>query len=1195
MRRLSHVVLLLIVFFQFLVVCAYAQLETGNVTGRVTDSTGAVIQNLKVTLVNEGTNLTLVQITNAEGIFNFAALQPGMYKVTAKSKGFEQSQTTVELSVGGTAHADLALTVGSDSATVTVYSGGAYQLETQNATSDFVITKSEVLDLPLNGGNPYALAALVPGVNPLGSFGVGLTTARGAVQTAGNANFSTNGGTPGSNEILLDGVPITVCCQGQPALTPSVAILEQLLVITSVPPAQYGRSSGGILNYSTFSGENRIRGQLYDFFQNTKLHAAQFFAKADQFPASGHPGDYRSPLHYNQYGMGIGGPVVIPHLYSGINKTFFFAGYAGIDASIGTYSKPVVPTALMRQGNFSEACKTVAGAPDPTCNPAYDNPGTLIYDPNSYSPSTGKRTIFPNNQIPNMDTVAAAYLKFFPVPNDSSSISSGQNVGVYDTMKTTRRTDRQFSLRVDHEISASQRLLARATYTYNHDHIPDEFGSFNGVNSSHQNIAAIVGALQHTFVLSNRTVLTTQYGFAFQRNTSIPGGYNFTAADGGFNSFFASQQQVSGLPSQAIEGIETLGNTQILHNDKYTHAFGASVTTQLAAHTLITGIDFRDLIFNTGDMSNPAGAFAYTNGFVNGPSPFVIYPSSTATGMEYYGSFADFLLGDPSTGSLSLQSRVTDVQQYGALFVQDNWRTSAKLTLNLGLRYDVETGPTEKHNKFATFNPSSANPISATVGIPLTGGLSFRGAAGNSRRFFNTYWNQFSPRVGLAYAFNNVTVIRGGFGVLNLPTSQRLYGSINDAALAQSNFLATIDSIHPLGVDNPFPTGLNPLPNPSQGARAGIGTPVGGLIYNTPFTYVEQWHAILQQSLGSNFMFSLGYAGSHGVKLPLEFEANDLLPSEYCQPCTPTQVTAAVGQLYNPVVNPYYGLVQAGPYASPTIARSYLVDRYPQFQSVREDYVGQGSASYNSLQAIVRKRWSNGASVNITYTWSKNLGDVDDLTTGFLDTGTPGWQNSYFPKEERSYSTVDVPQRVVISLIGKIPYGHGQAFGKRIPKWEQAVLGNWQANGIIVFQSGFPIYISETGQGMYGGSRPDPVVGQTFSTGGSIRQRLGGKYSGNGYLNPAAFSLTTAFELGHMPRLCALCRTPGAENVDLSLFKTAKLDRFFSMQFRGEVFNALNHVQFAAPNTTFNGSTFGDITAQSNIPRTVQLAARLIW
>jgi len=1191
-----------------LAVPALAQLETGNITGRVTDSTGAVMVKARVTLVNLGTNLKIEQETNSDGIFNVPALQPGSYQVTAQYKGFEQSTMIIELSVGDTAHADIVLQVGSDSTTVTVESGGAYQLETQNVASDFVVTKQEVIDLPLNGGNPYALAALSPGVVPLGSFGQGLVAVRGAAQTAGNANFSVNGGTPGSNEILLDGVPITVCCQGQPALTPTTAIVEQLRIVSSVPPAQYGRSSGGVLNYGTFSGTNALHGQVYEFFENTKLHAAQYFVKRDQYPVSlSNPGDYRMPLHYNQYGAGLGGPVVLPHLYNGKDKTFYFLGYGGVDASVGSYNKLTVPSLKMRQGDFSESCLTKAGAPDPTCTAANDNTATLIYNPatvvcNSTS-GICTRSAFPGNVIPNIGSVASAYLNFIPLPNTVGTPdyalypNASGTIDNFNSLTTTRRTDRQFSVRLDHEFSPRQRLLVRTTYTYNHNHIPDESNNFNGPNASHQNIAAIVGALQDTWMLSNRSVLTLQYGFAFQSNNLLPGNFYYSAADGGFNPYFAGEQPISALPALTITDQDSIGSTGMFHDDKYTHSFGAQLTTQLGKHTLVGGIDFREMILNNGDRSNPVGTFGYSGTYSYGPTA----DSEIASYMAHYSSFADFLQGNPNSGSIDVNRSFSDVQQYGALFLQDNWRTSAKLTLNLGLRYDVESGPIAKHNYYATFDPNIPDPaVSAIVGFPVTGGLSFRGTGGHSAHFFNTYWNQFSPRIGLAYAFDKDTVFRAAFGVMNLPTSQRLYGSYNSAEEVITNFVANRivpnvgTYVYPIGIGNPYPTGLNPLPLPSQGSAADLGTDVGGLVYQTPFSYVEQWHADLQQSLGQNLTFTLGYSGSHGVKLPIEFGANDLLPKMF---------STTVSKLNTYVSNPFYGQVQAGPYASATIPYYYLVSRYPQFSGVKEDFVGQGSASYNSLQAVLRKRWRNGSNLSITYVWSKSLGDVDDLTTGYLDTGTPGWQNSYFPQGipgqpgtgNRSYSTVDVPQRVIASMIARIPYGHGQAFGRTIPEWQQALLGNWQVNMVAAAQTGYPLNIGETEQGQYGGSRPLIVPGQNFKTGGSITQRLGGVYSTNGYFNPNAFKLTGAFQFGNMPRLCALCRAPGVQNIDASVFKIVSLNHTFTMQFRVEMYNVLNYVQFGTPNTTYNGTTFGDITSQANIPRTIQLAARIIW
>jgi len=1076
--------------------------------------------------------------------------------------------------------------VGSENTTITVTESAP--LELQSAAVDYVVTRNEVLDLPLEGGNPYALAALAPGINPLGAFGQGLDQIRGALQTVGNANFSTNGGIPGSNEILLDGVPITVCCNGQPALTPSVAIVDQLRVVTSVPPAQYGRTSGGVLNYSTVSGQNRVHGQVYEFFENSHLHAATYFALANQTVVNPlHPSDFRSPLHYNQYGIGIGGPIVIPHLYNGINKTFFFAGFAGVDAVNGNYIIATVPTALQRQGNFTESCATTTGVAVACTDPTVD-PGTLIYNPNSYV--GGKRTPYPNNTLPSINPIAAAYLKFWPMPNLSGL---SQNYAYEQNLRTT---DRQFTLRIDHEFTPRQRLLLRGTYDYDHYHVPDLFGSYSGLNSSHQNIVAVVVAAQDAWQVSRNTVLTLQYGFAYQRNASIPGAYNYTSASFGFPSSFTGIQPIPAAPEQAVTDYVTLGGFQILRDDKYTHAIGASVITQLGPHSLTFGFDGRRFIYQDGDLADPNGSFSYG-------ATFTEYPSITQAdklGQTQFDSLASFELGYPTGGTITQQGRVTDSQIYAALFLQDNWRATAKLTLNLGVRYDVEPGMEEKKNLFSDFATNIPNPVSQYVGIgPVTGGLAFRGVNNNSREAFQANWTEVSPRVGFAYAARPTTVIRGAFGILYLPTTQRLYASYNGAEQVNTSYLEYLTQSNPVpagSINNPFPTGIAQLPSPSAGALANLGTSgVGGLLYDTPPSYIEQWHANLQQQLGLSTVFSLGYTGSHAVKLPKYFYANDLLPQNF------GPVNGSVTALETPVYNPYYNLVAAGivansgVYASPTIDQNYLLTRYPQFASVVEDYVGQGSQSYNSLQASLRRTWKNGSSANIAYTWAKNLGDVDDLTTGFIDTQTPGYQNSYFPKLERSYATIDIPQRVAISLVGRIPYGRGQTFGNNIRPWKEALLGNWQVNSIVTLQSGLPASIGEEGQAVFGGTRPNRVAGVPAQTGGSIRQRLGGRYSTNGYYNTTAFATTQTFQLGNITRLCGECRIEGTENVSASLLKNVPLNQVFRLQLRFEVFNAFNRPQFGYPGLTLGSTTFGAITTQTNLPRTIQLAMKVLW
>lgn len=352
---------------------ASAQVQNGSISGLVTDSTGAIIPDAAVTLTARATSLALHTQTNNDGLYTFTQLNPGNYTITVEHGGFQKATSLLTLTVGQKEDLNVKLQVGNSSQTVIVDAGNAATLDSETSNLDYTVQARQVNDLPLNGRNPYGLAALSPGIAPGNDFGVGVAVARGAVVAAATNNFESNGGIGGSNDVLLDGVSIVVCCQGQPAVTPSVEFVNQFKVVTNDPPAQYGRTSGAVLNIASKSGTNSLHGDLYDFMRNDKLDAAPFFTKrSGVYPYPGHK-DFRTPHRSNQFGVLASGPVYIPHVYNGKDKTFFTFNYEGIRNFAPTAGLTTVPTALMRQGIFTEA------------------PG-VIYNPNSSNSTSTART-----------------------------------------------------------------------------------------------------------------------------------------------------------------------------------------------------------------------------------------------------------------------------------------------------------------------------------------------------------------------------------------------------------------------------------------------------------------------------------------------------------------------------------------------------------------------------------------------------------------------------------------------------------------------------------------------------------------------------------------------------------------------------------------------------------------------------------
>lgn len=1189
LARLAWVVL--IALAMLLPTALRAQVQNGSISGTVTDTEGAVISHAAVTLTQPATGLVIHSRTNAVGTYNFPQLLPGNYTIRVEKKGFEKTQSSVTLTVGQAAQVDVRLPVGSESQTVTIRGDSNVGLDMQTSDLDYTVGSKQVDELPLNGRNPYGLAALAAGIVPGDDFGVGVTVTRGAVVAAATNNFQSNGGIGGSNEVLLDGVSIVVCCQGQPAVTPSAEFVNQFLVVTSAPPAQYGRTSGAILNLATKSGTNQLHGETYDFLRNDKLDAANYFTKrSGVYPYPGH-NDFRPPHRANQYGALIDGPIVLPHLYNGKEKSFFTFGYEGVRNLAPQASLTYVPTELMRQGIFTQA-------PQP------------VYDPNSYNPSTGMRSPIPAATcggtayaagycIPpsQFSPVAQALLKFMPEPNLTN------NVANYSYVENITESDDQYNFRIDHNFSERQRSFirgTRSTDSYVHN---DLFNTPTGPSAWTQNLAAYLFAIGHVWTVSPNTLLQFSYGFARQTNYMLGQNfYKYNAADYNFSSQFVSEQQIPGLPNITISGFPAMmyGSSfnQWAH---YTHSLNATAILQRGKHSISFGYNGRYQLENQEGLGNGVGSFTFDKTFTGGPTP----NSALASSQSGYDAWAAFLLGYPSSGSIARQTTVAFNQWVNSLYVQDDWRVLRKLTLNMGLRWDIETGFGERHNHWADFDPTIVNPLSNYVGVTLPGGVMFLGANGNPSRTWPTNYHEFGPRFGLAYAITQNLVVRGGYGLLFLPTSERGYGDPNMGFEQSTNIPSTANGFTPaVSISNPLPNGVL-LP---VGASAGPGVGVGGLLnafqYKDPVSYQQQWNFGLERSISTTMSVSLNYVGSHGVDLPQNATLNDLQPSAFSTPGDTNQIA----YLQSQVVNPFYNApgIPAGSVLSyPTAQLALLLTAYPQYAtgtisslqngSVSLAYLDHGSATYNSFQATFRIQRTSGLNGSVAYVWSKLLGNVSDLTNGFLNTnGNLGYQDYYFMHQhERSILATDVPHRVTGYVIYPLPFGRGQRFFAGMPGWANTLAGGWQLLGVASVSSGFPLSPSVTGTVAFAGTRPMKVPGVDPLTHGPTDQRLGGPGQTQVYLNAAAFTLPQAFQLGDTPRSDGELRGPLTFEDDASVIKTIPIHEALSLELRAEAFNFLNKVDFGVPSAEVGSTNFGIITSQQNLPRDIQLAARL--
>ena len=1183
--------LLLLVFAGLILPKAlHAQVQNGTIVGTVSDAKGGVLEGADITLTQTATNLVLHGQSNAEGAYSFPQLLPGKYTVAVEKDGFQKSVASLVLTVGQYARVDVALEVGSNTETVEIEADDATTLDTQTSHLDYTVQAQQVDDLPLNGRNPYGLAVLSPGIMPGANFGVGVSVARGAVVAAATNNFQSNGGIGGNNEVLLDGVSIVVCCQGQPAVTPSTEVVSQFKVVTSNSPAQYGRTSGAVLNIATKSGTNQLRGEVYDFLRNDKLDAANFFTKrSGVYPYPGHK-DFRAPHRANQFGVFVGGPVYLPHAYNGHDKTFFTFGYEGIRNLAPTTGTTTVPTNLMRQGIFTEA------------------PGA-VYDPNSYSSTTGERTTIaaatcngtaytagyciPTSQ---WNAVAKAYLALYPSANLSGTTNN------YSYIENLTTSDDQYNFRIDHNFSDKHRSFMRGTKSKNDYTNYDLFNTKDGSAGWQQHLTAYLFAVGHLWSITPSTLLQFSYGYARQTNYQVGNSmFKYDAGNYGFSSNFTSQQQIAGLPIVSISSEVTPMFSSLFNQWAHaTHSLNASALIQKGKHNIALGYSGRLVLENQKGLTGPTGTFSFDGTYTGGPTP----SSSLASGQSMFDGWAAFLLGYPSTGTLVRQKTVAFNQWVTGIYAQDDWRMNSRLTVNVGARWDIETGFKERHNNWADFDASLTNPVSSAVGFNVLGGGQFLGVNGNPQRTSQTLYHAFGPRLGFSYAATQKTVVRGGYGILYLPLSQRGYNDPNIGFTKTNNISTTASGYTPaVSIDNPYPSGISLPAGASAGAAVSVGSSISGFQYKNPLSYQQQWSLGVEHSLHAGMSLAVNYVGGHGVDLPLNYRPNDLQPAYWGTAGSSSQVS----YLQSQVSNPFYGasaVASGSVLANSTVQRVQLLNTFPQYtsgaissmqnSSVGISYLDKGSATYNALQVSWVVNHPGGLTGSISYVFSKALGNVSDLTNGFLNSsGNPGVKNFYFlHSNEHSVLATDAPQRIAGTATYPLPFGKGKKYANHLPGWQNQLAGGWTVTTILDAYSGFPSSLTVTGAPSFAGTRP-VYTGSSVLTSGSTHKRLGGTGQTQSYFNASGFRLPQAFELGTVPRSAAKLRGPVSFDDNVSVIKNFPIRNELRLEFRAEAFNVLNKVDFGSPNTTYGSSSFGYITSQYNLPRNIQTSLKL--
>ena len=1127
--------------------------QTSRLTGRVGDPSEAPVPGASVTATQTGTNQERSTQTSSSGNYELSNLPPGEYSIKVEAHGFKPTiEQGIRLQVDQTLELNLSLQIGEVSEQVVVEAQSPL-LDTESHSVSQTIQGTQVVNLPMLGRNAYSLGSLVPGVR----------VSRGMndlpVDQISTASVSINGAPGNANEFLLDGAPNTGAAQNQPIIYPNADSVQEFRVETNNFSAEYGRAAGGIFNVVTKSGTNDLHGDVYEFLRNDKLNSNDFFANRG--------GRQVPPFKFNQFGGVLGGPVVIPDLYNGRNKTFFFVSTELVRFIQGVTYTATVPDPLQLTGNFSQLKNSSGQA-------------VTIYDPSTTALVNGRytRTAFAGNIVPSnrISPVAAKILTYWPAPNVSAASPGAINYVRTDSNNIQKNT---FSTRLDQNFTSNTRMLAR----YSYDDTPwtraapyglSDLGSpaFGPQDFTRYNSVAEV---DHVFSPTLVSTFRVSYSRLANKRTPLSNGFDISTL--GLPSVLAQQIGApaafpaiditgyavsSSIPNNARTG--TLGETGLINFGMNNYTFQANITKVLNKHSLKVGGEYRVIQLNTIQTGDNSNDFSFTSDFTQGPNA----AQSTAVGGN---ALATFLLGLPA-GSVTPSAALALQTRYYAGFIQDDWKISNTFTLNLGLRYDLETPRTDRYNQLTNFSYNGAPGINVS-GLNLRGGLTFVGVGGNSRYDSNVDANNLAPRVGFAWHVTPKTVIRAGGGIFYgtnwgfgaQPSQFGVSGFTAATALVNS-----LNGVTPIAsLSNPYPSGLNVATGSSLGSATLLGQDISYFDRGNVTPYTGQWNFDVQRELPGTLLLDVSYVGTRGLKLPLDRQVNQL----------PDSALALGDGLRALAPNPFYGKITTGTLSGATVSQAQLLRPYPQYTAITSAVSSWGSSSYHALQVKLEKRYSKNLTMLASYTYSKLM----DISAGAFGGETlsggviQDWNNL---GAEWSPSALDQIHRFIVNVVYSLPFFANQS------GFVGHVLGGWEVGIIGSFYSGSPLGISSSVNGTFsqgGGQRPnwngiDPSKSQPLL---------------NQWFDTSVFSAPAAYAFGTTPRTFNSVRSDKTQNVDLSLHKEVRINERFGLQIRGEAFNLTNTPVFAPPGTTYGSGTFGIVSSQANQPRIVQLALKL--
>ncbi len=1141
-----------------------AQDSRGRISGRIADPSGSIVPGALVTLKNTETGVKTTATSNGVGVYEVGFLQPGMYFLAATANGFKTYDVkNLQVRVGDRLALDITLTVGQVSESLTV-SAQTSLLESSTASIGRVVDSRRILDLPLPGGNALSLARLAPGVVNLAA--PNHPSLGPAVEVM--SSLTVNGVRSGNTEFTIDGTPSMWGTNA--AFAPPTELVAEFKVQTAAYDASIGRSPGGNVNVVLRGGGNKPHLAIYWFHNNQHLQSLDLFQRQALYnPATGPVTDAKiasvNPRNIlNRFGATMSGPVVVPKVYDGRNKTFWIFSFEGLTRPGVERGNTffTVPTLAQRQGDFSALLKLDANY--------------QIYDPFSTTPAAGGRFArqpVPGNIIPQnrLDKTALGLMQYWPVPNVPGTINGLNN---YQRFPTSYNEYRTYTGKVDHNFSEKHRVFGRYSQWYQLFSSGQTFD--NTVNGSDRYRYNYGGVIDDVYILSPALVNNLRFGLTRFEQSSYPLIAGFDLAGAGFNP-----QLLGAIPAEAytfpnlnISGYQAIGTANIVRTFSNYFTASDSMSWTLGKHLLRVGAEFRVYREHNKDFNNSVPQESFGSAWTGGP-----LDNSPAAPIGQ--GLASFLYGLPTGGQVNVNDSFADQSKTTGFYVQDDWRVSPRLTLNLGIRYDYDSPMTERFNRsvssfdFQTVNPISATAIANYVKNPLpelpssqfkvNGGLTFANVNGQPRALWQGAKANFAPRVGIAFSPTSRSVIRAGYGIFFVPVGADRSSAIQSGYSLATTLTPSINNGQTFiaSLANPFPN-LWPAPGgSSQGLSTFLGRNVSFFNPKPWNPYMQRWSLGVQQQLPGQVLLDVSYIGNRGTRLAANRQF-DAIPNSVLS-TTGVRDNTVNNFLSQTFPNPFFPLPGSN-IAGTTVARTQLLRPYPQFTSITGN-LPQGYSWYHSLQVSVDRRFQNGITAQGNYVWSKMM-----ESTAYLNGGDA------FP--EKLISDLDRAHRLSLSGIYELPFGKGKQFLSKANPVLTQVAGGWQLQLTSQINTGPALGF---GNALLLTSLADAAEGRGQSL--------------DRWFNVDAFNRNSAQQLVSNLRTLSTrfsgIRSPGVQIWDISAVKNFAVHEKWHIQFRAEMLNALNHSNLAVPNADPTSTLFGKVTSTPGFPRYLHFGLKI--